>query len=208
MFKVYHPGFPAYTYTFHIVCCSKCQLLAWIFAKKTTNIMDEKGCCAIDLDVGTMSQWQTVIDSVFIEVDDPYKNQNVTESLSIPHLDGAWPPDPLPKLENGIHQCFCMGRTAWNVDVNRDNSVHTPHHWVRVVVIATTIGTAGSVCKAGQWSVCDSNIMFGLDQSLLTNHLNLGQLVPVVQRNIQLQVVKLLNAVQSRSTDSTFGLIR
>ena len=132
----------------------------------------------------------------------------VTELLSIPHLDGAWPPDPLPKLENGIHQCFCMGRTAWNVDVNRDNSVHTPHHWVRVVVIATTIGTAGSVCKAGQWSVCDSNIMFGLDQSLLTNHLNLGQLVPVVQRNIQLQVVKLLNAVQSRSTDSTFGLIR
>ena len=50
--------------------------------------------------------------------------------------------------------------------------------------------------------------MFGLDQSLLTNHLNLGQLVPVVQRNIQLQVVKLLNAVQSRSIDSPFGLIR
>jgi len=137
------PWIPAYTYIFHIVCCSKMSAFGLNIG---ISITDEKGCCAIDLEVDAMSQWQTVIDRVFIEVDDPYKNQNVTESLSIPHLDGARPPDSLPKLENGIHQCFCMGRTAWNVDVNWDNSVHTPHHWVRVVVIATAIGTAVSVC--------------------------------------------------------------
>jgi len=47
------PWIPAYTYTFHIVCCSKMSAFGLNIG---ISITDEKGCCAIDLEVDAMSQ--------------------------------------------------------------------------------------------------------------------------------------------------------
>lgn len=51
------------------------------------------------------------------------------------------PIDLFLQLEESIQQSLSSWRTAWNIYVNRNNPVTPPNHWVRVVVISSTVST-------------------------------------------------------------------
>ena len=49
--------------------------------------------------------------------------------------------DLVLKLDDTVEQCFCSRRTTRHIDVYRDDSVASANDGVRVVVVATAVGT-------------------------------------------------------------------
>ena len=66
----------------------------------------------------------------------------MTKLFSVPHPDSLCPFDLLLELKQTIEQCLSGRGTAWDIDVNRDDTITPTNDGVGVVVVATTIGTA------------------------------------------------------------------
>lgn len=47
----------------------------------------------------------------------------------------------LLQLEDAIHECLGGWRAAWNIHINRNNSVATPNNRIGIMVVATTVST-------------------------------------------------------------------